>query len=59
MLYTKYSTLLVQPILGKIFLAKSYVIIKTLLTLQSTAKPLSMTFKSNKHNVIIYLYKKF
>ena len=33
--------------------------IKILLTPQSQAKPLPMTFRINIHNVFIYLYKSF
>ena len=59
MLYPKYNTPLVQPIFKEnIFLLnRRYVIIKTLLTPQSQAKPLFMTFKININNVFIHLYK--
>ena len=56
MLYTKYNTLLVQPIFDE---NNYFKIIKTLLRPQLQAKPLFMTFEIYIHNVFIHLYKKF
>ena len=59
MIYTKYNTLSSTKHFHRIkFLQnRRFVIIKTLQTRQSQAKPLSMIFRINIKNVFFHLYK--